>query len=270
MKEIDSNKKAWAKIAKDHYHAFYPRLQAGTYRLNPYIERELGNLLGKKIIHLQCNTGADTIVLARKGARVTGVDLVPENIVYARKMAAELGETNVSFLESDIMTLSQIHHEKYDLVFTSEGVLGWLPDLNVWAKTVRRLVQDEGFLYVFDSHPFFLAMDESKLAKQIYEIKYPYFGTEPDIDDTIGGYATKAKDGVQAYFWMHTVGDIINALASAGMHVEYFHEYTENFYDSGGMLYSAPKGMFEYPYNKDRFPMSFSLKASVYRPKKSK
>ena len=220
---------------------------------------------GKEIIHLQCNTGADTLTLANTAKSVLGVDFVPDNIFFANKLADDLGYKNVKFMESDILTLSKIHREKYDIVFTTEGVLGWLPDLHTWADTIRGLLKDDGYLYVFDSHPFFLCFDESKLDKEIYEIKYPYFGKEPDVNGSIGGYACEPKNGVKAYFWMHTVSEIINSLTNAGMHIEFFNEYTENFYDSGNMkLSSAKKGLFTYPHNTDKYPMSFSLKASVY------
>lgn len=265
MKEIDSNKEAWSRISEDHYNTFKSVLEKGNHRLNCYIQNELGDVTGKKIIHLQCNTGADTIVLAQMGAqKVTGVDLVPENIVYAQKLASDLHVSNVDFIESDIMTLSQIHNSKYDIVFTSEGVLGWLPDLNVWAKTIRSLLNNDGFLYVFDSHPFFLSFDESKLSREVYEIKYPYFGKEPDVDDSIGGYASERKHGVKAYFWMHPVSEIINVLTSAGLHIEYFNEFTENYFDSGDMEQIKGKGLYRYKYNTNNYPMSFSLKATVY------
>jgi hypothetical protein len=162
--------------------------------------------------------------------------------------------------------LADIHDEKYDIVFTSEGVLGWLPDLQVWARTVRKLLRDDGFLYVFDSHPFYLSFDESKLDKQIYEIKYPYFGKTPDIEDTIGGYASEVKHGVKAYFWMHPISELINSLANAGLHIEFFNEYSENFFDSGNMKPSEKTGLYQYEYNIDKYPMSYSLKASVYKP----
>jgi Methylase involved in ubiquinone/menaquinone biosynthesis len=265
VKEIESNKEAWSKISEDHYYTFKSAFEKGRPELNCYIQNELGNISEKEIIHLQCNTGADTIILAKMGAsKVTGVDLVPENISYAKKLSADLQISNVRFIESDIMKLSQIHNGKYDIVFTSEGVLGWLPDLNVWAKTIRNLLKDNGYLYVFDSHPFFLSMDESKLSKEKYEIKYPYFGKEPDVDDSIGGYASEVKHGVKAYFWMHTISDIINALTSAGLHIEFFNEFTENFFDSGDMEQVADKGLYRYQYNTNKYPMSFSLKATVY------
>lgn len=264
VKEIDSNKQAWSKISEDHYHHFKELLEGGEYGFNSYIEEELGDLSGKKVLHLQCNTGADTLSLARTAAHVTGVDLVPENIRFAQRLAGELGFHNVDFIESDIMELSGKLFDSYDVIFTSEGVLGWLPDLNVWAQTIRRLLKKDGYLYVFDSHPFFLALDESLLAQEKYEIKYPYFGKIPDEDDTIGGYASEVKDGVKAYFWMHPVSDILNSLIKAGMHIEFFNEFPENFFDSGDMRISSKKGLYEYSYNQEKYPMSFSLKATVF------
>lgn len=262
MQEIQSNKDAWGKISEDHYHHFKELLSDGNYQLNAYIQSELGDITAKKIIHLQCNTGADTLLLAKKAHTVVGVDLVPDNILFAQKLADDMCCKNVSFIESDIMNLSKVHKEKYDIVFTSEGVLGWLPDLNVWASTIKQLLNVGGYLYVFDSHPFYLALDETKLDKQIYDIKYPYFGRQPDVDDSIGGYACKPKDGVKTYFWMHTVSDIINSLINAGLQIDYFNEFTENFFNSGNMQNSEKYGLYKHGYNTNKYPMSFSLKAS--------
>lgn len=146
-REVESNRDAWSRLSADHYEIFLAELQAGTHHLNHYIEQELGDLTGKDVIHLQCNTGADTILLAGRARRAVGVDLVPENVRFARKLAADLKVENTAFIESDIMSLQEIHHDKYDVVFTSEGALGWLPDLSVWAKNVRYLLREDGYLY---------------------------------------------------------------------------------------------------------------------------
>lgn len=260
MKEIESNKHAWGQIAQDHYHAFKRALLGGTHRFNPHIQEELGDLSGKSIIHLQCNTGADTILLAQMGARAMGVDLVPDNIRYAKKLAADLGVANAAFMESDIMELMAKHSEKYDVVFVSEGAIGWLPDLRQWGRTIRHLLKEDGFAYVFDSHPIFLMFNTELLAKNTLELQYPYFDKTADEDDSIGGYASQAKYGVKAYFWMYTVSDIINSISGAGMHIDYFHEFAENFFNPGGMV-PLGNGLFNYDFNTNRFPMSFSLKA---------
>ena len=264
MKEIESNKHAWGQISEEHYKFFLRVFQKGEHKLNPYIKNELGDLSGKKIIHLQCNTGADTILLAQMGAHAVGVDLVPDNVFYAKKLAGDLGVRNVDFFECDIMKLAASHSEKYDLVFVSEGAVGWLPDLALWGKTIRHLLKDDGVFYIFDSHPFFMMFDTNKLAENVMEIQYPYFDKTPDVDDSIGGYACEPKGGVKAYFWMHTVSNLINAVTSAGLHVEYFNEYCENYYNAGGMATSG-NGLYNYDFNDSRFPMSFSMKATPYQ-----
>ena len=263
MKEIEANKHAWGQVSEDHYKSFKCALKNGTHKFNPYIKDDLGDLSDKKIIHLQCNTGADTILLAKMSASAIGVDLVPDNIFYAKKLKNDLGITNVDFIESDIMDFMSKHNEKYDVVFVSEGAIGWLPDLKQWGRTIRHLLKEDGFFYVFDSHPFFLTFNTDKLAENIMEIQYPYFDKTPDMEDSIGGYASEPKHGVKAYFWMYTVSDIINSISDAEMHVEYFHEYAENFFDAGKMM-NLGNGLFNLDFNNNRFPMSFSMKATVY------
>ncbi|WNF38564.1 class I SAM-dependent methyltransferase [Bacillaceae bacterium IKA-2] len=260
MKEIETNKKAWGLIAEDHYKAFKKRLEKETSLINNVITKELGNISGKKIIHLQCNTGADTISLARMGATVTGVDLAPENIYYANKLAEDFN-VNATFIESDIMDLKSIHHEKYDIVFTSEGAIGWLPDLKKWGETVRHLLKDDGFVYVNDGHPYFMTLDEEKLRENQVTIKYPYFSKTPDQDNSIGGYASEPKEAT-SYFWMYTVSDIINALSEAGLVIEFFNEFDSLAWNNGGME-KIEKGLYQYPYFKGKFPFQFSVKATV-------
>ncbi|MHC1747247.1 MAG: class I SAM-dependent methyltransferase [Cellulosilyticaceae bacterium] len=263
MKEIEINKEAWSLVSKDHYETFLKRYNEGTYDLNKTILSELGDIKGKKIIHLQCNTGADSIRLAQLGAIVTGVDLVPDNIYYAEKLSKELGVENITFITSDIMKLCEIHNEKYDIVFTSEGAIGWLPNLTKWGQTIRELLKNDGFFYVFDSHPFYLSMDEEKFSQGRLEVKYPYFKTQPDVDDTIGGYASETKKHTN-YFWMYTVSKLVNSLVQSGLHIEFFNEYTDYMCDLGNMKLNE-KQLYSYEFNSDKFPMSFSLKASVYR-----
>ena len=258
---IEANKIAWGLISQDHYEHYKKRFQEKKPRLSAIIEEELGDISGKTVIHLQCNTGADTILLARKGAIVTGVDLVPDNIFYAKKLSQELGVKNIEFIESDIMEFREKHKKKYDVVFTTEGVLVWLPDLNKWAETVRHLLNENGFLYVLDSHPFYLVFDEDKLRENKLEIKYPYFKREPDNCGTIGGYASEAK-AAKTFEWMYKISDIINPLARAGLTIEFFNEYDTLYYDMGGME-NSDNGQCHYPFFDTKLPFTFSLKARL-------
>ena len=105
-------------------------------------------------------------------------------------------------------------------------------------------------------------LDEGQLAQGETKIKYPYFKTKPDIDQTIGGYACESKVGVETYFWQYKIFDVINSLISAGLKIKFFNEFLENFYGLGGCE-KVDDSLYNYPFNDNLFPMSFSLKATV-------
>ena len=258
---IETNRASWSVIAEDHYHAFRKKLAENDSTLGETETQELGDVKNKKLIHLQCNTGADTISLARLGATVTGVDLVPDNVRFARKLAEHFGIADARFIESNVLEIMDIHHEKYDIVYTTEGVLSWLPDLYLWAKNVRHLLSDDGFLYVLDGHPFFMAWDEERLPELV--MKYPYFDKTPDRDEWIGGYASESKQS-ENYSWMYTMSDIINALSEAGLHIEWFHEFDWLYYqNSATRQVRNENGKWIYPELRSKLPFTFSLKATV-------
>ena len=263
MKEVEANKIAWGLLSKDHYEHFKKSLLEKKSLLSSIIEEELGDISGKSIIHLQCNTGADTISLARKGAIVTGVDLVPENILYAKKLSQDLGVNNIEFIESDIMEFKEKHNKKYDMVFNTEGVLCWLPDLNKWAETIKHLLKEDGVFYLLDSHPFYFTFDEEKFKENKLEVKYPYFIREPEYDEYIGGYAAETRKGIN-YGWMYTISDIINPLAKVGLTIECFNEYDTLFFDLGGME-KDKNGNWHYPFFDKKIPFTFSLKARLIK-----
>jgi SAM-dependent methyltransferase len=258
---IEANRQSWATLAEEHYCTFKARLSRNESTLSETQTRELGDVNGKKLIHLQCNTGADTISLARMGAIVTGVDLVLENIHYARKLATDFGIDDAWFIESNVLEIMDVHHEKYDIVFTTEGVLCWLPDLYLWARSVRHLLADDGFLYLLDGHPFFMAWDEGKLPELV--VKYPYFGKTADRDEWIGGYASEPHRATN-YSWMYTVGEIVTALSQAGLHIEWFHEFDWLYYRlSAEKQIKDENGNWVYPEHRGRLPYTFSLKATI-------
>lgn len=260
MNKIDANKHAWGLLSEDHYNHYKKKFTENSYNLNPIVKKELGDITGKKVLHLQCNTGADTIILARMGATVTGVDLVPTNVHYAKQLANDLGVTNVDFIESDIMELMENHEGKYDIVFTSDGAIGWLPDLNKWGKTVRHFLKDDGFFYVHDGHPFLLSFDEEKITKGVLELKYPYFDNEADVSTTIGGYASDTKEA-KNYFWMYTLSKLINALSQADLFIEYMNEHDRCVPGMGGTE-TDENGLSYYPEFEGKLPLVFSLKAT--------
>ncbi len=257
---IEANKRAWATLAQDHYQTFRDYLLSHPTTLNATQQQELGDIAGKRLIHLQCNTGADTLSLARMGAQVTGVDLAPENIRYARQLAADVGIPDARFIESNVLELLEQHHEKYDIVYTTEGVLCWLPDLFLWARNIRHLLTDDGFLYVMDGHPTFMVWDDERLPE--LHIRYPYFQKPADREEWIGGYASESKPA-ENYSWMYTMGEIVTALSQAGLHIEWLHEFDWLYYKISEQQTRDGQGGWRFPEHAGKLPYTFSLKATV-------
>ncbi len=257
--KIEANKLAWGKVAKEHYQHFKTALSREDFKLNPMVEEELGDVTGKKILHLQCNTGADSILLARKGAIVTGVDIVPDNIFYANKLAEDFNIPNVHFVESDILKLMDVHTGEYDIIMTTDGVIGWLPDLNKWGETIGHFLKKDGFFYLHDSHPFMLIFDEKALPKGELIPKYPYFKMEADQESTIGGYASDSKEA-ENYYWSHQLSTIVNGLLKGNLYITYIKEYDKCISGMGGSE-EDEDGFMYYPHLKGKLPLIMSLKA---------
>mgnify|MGYP000872182687 FL=1 len=262
MKEILKNKEAWNLLSADHYQAFKKALKEVDNTINANIIKELGDIRGKSLIHLQCNIGFDTISLARMGLKkVTGIDLSDQNIRFANKLKHDFGMDHIEYIESNVLTLDQTHHDKYDIVFTSEGVLGWLPDLTQWAKVIRHVLKDDGYFYIYDSHPFFHVFDPEALSRGELHLKYDYLNAKADQDFIIGGYASEAKRA-ENYWWNHSLSDIINALIGAGLKIEYLHEYDTLFWNNGNMK-KVSYSLYEYPQWRSKLPLSYSIKATL-------
>jgi 2-polyprenyl-3-methyl-5-hydroxy-6-metoxy-1,4-benzoquinol methylase len=145
---------AWTKIHVDS--AFYdvPSFRDGArpIRLADYEREEVGTVEGRTLLHLQCHFGLDTLSWARLGATVTGMDFSEEAIAAARALAAELGIA-ATFIASDLYRLPEVLDEQFDIVYTSRGVLGWLPDIAAWGRVAAQFVRPGGFLYVTEIHP---------------------------------------------------------------------------------------------------------------------
>ena len=130
---IHFNSELWDKRTDAHLVSeFYnvPAFLQGASTLNKSELDLLGDISGKTLLHLQCHFGLDTLSLARLGAEVSGVDLSPKSILEAEKLA-EQTQLNAKFICSDLYSLPNNLNEKYDIIFTSYGTVGWLPDMNL-------------------------------------------------------------------------------------------------------------------------------------------
>lgn len=133
---LDINKAAWNNRVDIHIESeFYEltRLINGELSLPSLDIKLLGDIKGKSILHLQCHFGMDTISLAKLGANVTGVDFSEKAIARAEELSNQL-QVEVSYICCDIYSLPDIINEQFDIIYTSYGVINWLPDLNRWGR----------------------------------------------------------------------------------------------------------------------------------------
>src|SRR2546422_9122572 len=180
MKEyFDTNRRHWDELVPLHMQTrFYDvdSFRAGASSLHALEIEEVGGVGGKSLLHLQCHFGLDTLSWARRGATVTGVDFSPAAIEAARGLALETG-LDAQFVETDLYSLPDNLQGQFDIVYTSYGVVFWLPDVRRWAEVAARFVKPGGFFYIAEFHPF-CAVFHNEGVNSDLEIRYPYFEGE--------------------------------------------------------------------------------------------
>jgi 2-polyprenyl-3-methyl-5-hydroxy-6-metoxy-1,4-benzoquinol methylase len=257
----------WNELTDVHRQSAYYDLagfKAGKQSLGPIELAELGpDVAGKTLLHLQCHFGMDTLSLARLGATVTGIDFSDKAIALARSLSDELS-VPARFIESSVYDLPTVLAEQFDIVFTSWGVLIWLPDIRRWAEIVARYLKPGGTFYIAEIHPFLFAMDDDESVRDP-RVRYPYFERpEPMAFDTDGSYADRSAHIEQSvsYEWRHSLSEIVSSLAATGLHIEYLHEfpYTQPGLD-WAFLEEGEDGWARVRGHPDDFPLSFSIKA---------
>lgn len=257
---LAANKKWWNKVAPIHLHSNLYNLQGfkkGKSTLTSVELEEVGSVKGKTLLHLMCHLGLDTLSWARKGAIVTGVDLSDNSIKLAKKLSKEIG-VPATFKCCDIYDLPKVIDKKFDIIFTSHGVLCWLPNLNKWAKIINHFLAEGGMFYIADIHPF------TNILSCDFEIFYKYFKKGPYKDDSTGTYTdwSVPVKGI-TYDWSYTISDVINALIKQGLKIEFVHEFPFTMYDQfPGFMEQNEKGQYVLKNKKIQIPLLFSLKAT--------
>jgi 2-polyprenyl-3-methyl-5-hydroxy-6-metoxy-1,4-benzoquinol methylase len=262
---MNTNKELWDKLAKIHHDSEFYDVKGfleGKQTLDPIEVDELPDLKGKTLIHLMCHFGMDTLSLARMGATVTGIDFSSEAIDLAISLAKTAG-INAKFVCSNVYDVRKVLKETFDFVFTSAGVLTWLPDLKAWAKVIADSLNPGGTFYIRDFHPYSYIFDDEN-AEDL-QVKYPYFqGKEPQMFEAEGSYADKdAKTGMmKTYEWNHPMSRIINSLINAGLRIEFFHEFDVTTYQALPFMIERDDGRYILPRNSDKVPLMFSIMAT--------
>ncbi|HEY7874933.1 MAG TPA: class I SAM-dependent methyltransferase, partial [Actinomycetota bacterium] len=219
---IESNKALWDDwTTKGFSPGFYKleHFRAGGEVLQGFEIDDLGDVTGKSLLHLQCHFGLDTLAWARRGARATGVDFSDESIAMARKLAGEVGLAETRFVASDVYGLPGVLEDSFDIVYTSFGVLAWLPDLDRWARVIEHFLAPGGTFYIAEYHPFPLVFEESRGIVDP-KITNRYFPG----DDPIVYTGEEVNEDFVVYGWPYTLGGVVSALAATGLRIEFLHE----------------------------------------------
>lgn len=265
---LETNRSNWDNRAEVHYFSeFYdvPAFIAGKSTLLPIEKRELGDINGRSILHLQCHLGTDSLSLARRGATVTGVDFSPKSIEKA-ELLHEKCQLPADFICADVLTLDQTLQGKFDIVFASYGIFCWISDIRRWFEVAAQFLKPGGTLLVLDDHPIQNIFEaDSNSGKPV--IKNSYFDTSAETFSCEASYTgpdekLTAKKAVE---WSHPVAELITGATTAGLHIDHFKEYPECEWHRWEPMQKQTDGYWKYP-GMD-IPFLFSLKATKPKEK---
>ena len=250
----DENRRAWDRRAELHLGSdFYdvPGFKAGRCSLNSIERDALGDVSGRSVLHLQCHFGQDTLSLARLGAKATGVDFSAESVRIAEQLRDEMA-LEADFFCEDVLKLEL--GRKFDVVYTSYGVLTWLNDLDEWAARVDAHLAPGGEFHLVEFHPTFMMFDfgSRNLAYHYFQHHYR--------EEVAGSYAVTDDDSKHVeHFWTHSLSEVLTPLLKRGFQLLEFEEYDYSPYGcfQGMVEESAGKWRWE---TDIRFPHIFRLK----------
>ncbi|MGD0997120.1 MAG: methyltransferase domain-containing protein [Thermoleophilia bacterium] len=257
----------WTQIHETS--AFYDLegFRAGASSLHSIERDELDDVAGKRLLHLQCHFGLDTLSWARLGATVTGVDFSERSIELARSLSAELA-LPATFVQSTVDELESNLTGVFDVVYTSYGAIEWLADLQRWAHTIAHFLAPGGTFYMVELHPLARALDDLDAHPEL-RVVGPYFpASQPRRLRIHGSYAEPDAhvENDLAYGWSHSFAEILNALIGAGLRLEYLHEFPCSVVPFGRSMERAADGWYYLPGGRRDVPFLFSLKATKAAP----
>lgn len=263
----EANRARWDERVPIHAASDYYDLDAflaGRDVLRGFEIAEVGDVTGKTLLHLQCHIGLDTLSWACRGAaQVVGLDFSEPAVEVARGLAGSLGlsQERAAFVPSDVYDAAEaVPDSAYDIVYTGTGALNWLPDVPRWAEVAASLVAPGGFLYLAEFHPLTDCLDDETGST----VTYDYFSRDAWVDESPGTYADFDAATVhnRSVEWQHPVGEVVSALAAAGLRIEFLHEHDASLFARYPALVRHADGSYRFPADRPRIPMMYSVKAS--------
>ena len=282
----------WARLNRAHWDERVPGhvasefydlapLRAGQGRLYPIDEAELPRIApqgwnGLRVLHLQCHFGADTLVLAQRGAEVVGLDFSMPAVRQARALATELRLDDRSrFIAADLYDARHAlpEPEGFDVVYTTWGTIGWLPDIVEWARIIAWFLKPGGRLYFADGHPAAFVFDDPAPdapaalldggPARFPTARFGYFERDPLALDEPGDYADPDAELTHSRTveWMHPLGETLTALVDAGLALDFVHEHDVVPWQMLSVLEPRGDGLWGWP-GMTWLPLGMSLGAT--------
>lgn len=251
------NRESWNRRTEEHLTSEFYDVAGFIDGHNALKDIELalfGDVKGKKILHLQCHFGQDTLSLARMGAIVTGVDLSDTAIKNARILAKKIDQ-EATFIRSDVYDLPNNLDGEFDMVFTSYGTIGWLPDINRWAGVVNRFLKPGGRFIMAEFHPVVWMFDDD-----FKTVAYKYNNSSAILEESKGTYTNPEADFHSKYIsWNHGLAEVVTSLLDQGLQMSHFQEHFYSPYDCFGHTVEFEPGKYRIKHLDDKIPMVYAL-----------
>jgi ubiquinone/menaquinone biosynthesis C-methylase UbiE len=257
---IEINKETWNKKTDIHICSDFYDMNGflnGNTSLNEIELKLLGNIKGKRVLHLQCHFGQDTISLQKLGASVVGIDLSDNAIKTAKEIATQVN-SNSSFICCNIYDLPNYLNEEFDIVYTSYGTISWLPDMDKWAKIISRFLKPNGKFIFVEFHPVVWMFDD-----RFEKVGYDYFNTGAIIETESGTYADKSAPITQTSVnWNHSISEVVNALLKNGLTLNALEEYDYSPYNCFANTIEIEPKKYKIKHIEKKIPMVYALVAT--------
>ena len=228
----DANRAAWDEVAPVHAQSNHASLlenfsTPGYCTLDDHCLDRLNEIgiAGKSIAQIGCNNGRELLSLRNLGAgRCVGFDASAEFVDQARSLAHAAGHGDVEFVVTDIYEIPVDAFDPFDIVVSTIGVLGWMPDIEGYFEIVSRLTRTNGHVFIEEMHPVLLMFEEGEGDSPSY-LKYSYFKQEPWIEQTGLDYYSGSKyDSKPNYAFPHTLAEIVMSALESGLSLRHFAE----------------------------------------------
>ena len=255
-----SNKKAWNEAAESYKNELHEDIQfllkGGISLCKPELKflEGLGDWCDTAV-HLQCAAGTDSLSLINYGAkRVIGVDISDEMIRLAREKSHIL-EMDAQWVNADILHLPENLNGVADLVYTGQGAINWIMDIQAWAKVVYKTLKNGGKFYMSEGHPIAFMFDMPASTLQFDEEFDGYFAkklysSQGLTEDYIGNLSKAEAEHAVKYERAWPVSEVIMALINAGLTLKVFEEHPDEYWKEFPNLSIDER---------EKFPNTFSL-----------